>query len=145
MTLNLVDGYPAYLTAGTRFQRMAPPSGTTALGYATFNEDPHRQLLPFVDTDLMYPGDNNQVGDPSLLRYFYQVRFGGAGKLFVRALVDETEVARGYLTMAEDSNQASIFHLPDGTAGYGLRLQLIGLAWWRYFYIDWDPVGEVQP
>jgi hypothetical protein len=123
---------------------MAAPSGTTAPCYATFNEDPHRQLLPFIDTDLIYPGDNNQMGDPSLLRYFYGVRFGGSGKLYVRALVDATEVARGYVTLAEDPNQASIFHLPDGAAGYGLRLQLVGLAWMRYFYIDWDPVGEGQ-
>ena len=142
MGLAIVDPYPAYLAAGTQFQRMSPPSGTTALAYATFNEDPHRQLMPFVDTDLIYPGENNLMGDPSQLRRFYGVRFGGAGKLFIRALVDQVEVARGYVTLAEDPNQASIFRLPYGSAGYGLRLQMAGLAWWRYFYIDWDPVME---
>ena len=142
--MKLVDAYPDYLTAGTTFQRMSPPSATTTLAYATFNEDPHRQLLPFVDTDLIYPGPNGVIGDPSVLRRFYGVRFGGGGKLFIRALVDETEVARGYVTLAEDPNQASIFHLPNGTSGYGLRLQIIGLAWWRYFYIDWDAVGDEE-
>jgi hypothetical protein len=136
-----LDVYPDYLTAGTRFQRMATPGAPLGLGYATFNEDPHRQLLPFVDTDLMYPGVDGP-GDPAMLRRFYGVRFAGAGKLWVRALVDDTEVARGYVTLAEDPNQASIFHLPNGTAGYGLRLQIVGLAWWRLFYIEWDPVAE---
>ena len=141
MTVALVDPYPAYLTAGTGFQRMAPLGTGTQLVYATFDEDP-RQLLPFVDTGLIYPAEGGQQGDPSLCRYFNFIRFGGAGKLYARVFVDSSVVQQGFVTLAEDSNQASILHLPRGTAGFGIRLQLVGLAWWRYFAIDWDPVSE---
>lgn len=134
--MTLVDPYPAYLTAGTTFSRMSNPAANKTLVYGTFDED-KRQLLPMVDTDLIYPG-----GDVSLLKYFYGLRFGGEGTLFIRALVDKVEVARGYVVLSEDAYQASCFNLPRGCAGYGIRLQLVGLAWWRYFYLDWDPVSE---
>jgi len=139
--MTLVDPYPAYLTAGTTWSLMGNPGSTTQLVYATFNED-RRPLLPFVDTDLIYPGENNTQGDPSTLRYFSGIRFGGEGQLFVRALIDNTEVARGYAILSEDAYQASCFNLPKGVAGYGIRLQITGIAWWRYFYIDWAPVSE---
>jgi hypothetical protein len=127
----IVDQYQDYLTAGTDFERLVG-TGTTQLVYGVFNED-LRPLLPFVDTGLVY------CEDPSLLKYFHKVRFGGKGKIYVRAMVDNTEVQRGWVTLSEDPNQASIFHLPRGCAGYGLRLQLAGIAWWRYYEIIWDP------
>jgi len=135
----VLDPYDAYLAAGTSFSRLAPLSGTNKTVYGTFNED-RRTLLPFVDTGMVYPGPGNAMGDPSLLKYFYSVRFGGSGKLYIRAMVDDTEVQRGFVTLSEDPYQASVFHLPRGCAGYGLRLQWVGLAWWRYYEISWDPV-----
>lgn len=140
----LIDPYEDYLTASTSFQRLAAPVATQ-LVYGVFNED-RRPLIPMVDTGLIYPGlsssDGSQRQDPSLLKYFNSVRFGGRGKLYIRAMVDNTEVQRGYVTLAEDAYQASVFRLPKGCAGYGLRLQMVGIAWWRYFEIDWDPVQE---
>jgi hypothetical protein len=112
-----------------------PAVGTPQTVYGTFNED-RRQMMSFVDTGIVF------CGDPSLLKYFYRVRFGGSGKIYVRALVDNTEVKRGYVTLSEDPNQASVFHLPRGCAGYGLRLQLAGIAWWRYYEIEWDAVAR---
>ena len=132
----IVDAYEDYLTAGTSFKRLAP-SASTGVVYGIFNED-RRPLLPFVDTGLVY------CGDPSLLKYFHKIRFGGKGKIYIRAMVDNTEVARGWVVLSEDPNQASIFRLPRGTAGYGLRLQLAGVAWWRYYEIIWDPVGKAD-
>jgi hypothetical protein len=129
----LVDPYEPYLTAGTSFARLAPSSGTR-LVYGLFNEDP-RPMLPFVDTGLVY------CKNPELLKYFKHVRFGGTGKLYIRAMVDNTEVQRGWVVLSDDPNQASTFRLPKGTAGYGLRLQLAGIAWWRYYDITWDPVS----
>lgn len=136
----LADPYEDYLKAGTSFSRLAP-AANTQLVYAVFNED-RRPLLPMVDTGLIYPGANGQ--DPSLLKYFYRVRFGGSGRLYIRAMVDNTEVQRGYVTLSEDPYQASIFHLPKGCAGYGIRLQMVGIAWWRYYDIEWDPVAGAQ-
>lgn len=133
----LVDPYQAYLSAGTGFGSLANPGSGNQTVYATFDED-RRQLLPFVDTDLIYPGPNNQPGDPSALRYFYGVRFLGSGTLYVRAYADQTLVQTGYVVAAEDPNQASVFNLPQGTGGYGLRLQWTGLGWMRMYIIDWD-------
>ena len=99
-------------------------------------------MAPMVDTGLIYPGPNGQQ-DPSLLKYFNLIKFGGSGKLYIRAMVDNTEIQRGYVTLSEDAYQASIFRLPKGCAGYGIRLQMVGIAWWRYFKIEWDPVAEV--
>ena len=141
MTLTLIDPYEAYVAAGTSFSRLAPQGNQTKLVYATFDEG-RRTLLPFVDTGLIYPGQGGKMGDPSLARYFQGVRFGGSGKLYIRAMVDNTEVQRGYVTLSEDAWQASYFHLPRGCAGYGIRLQIVGLAWWRYFEIEWDPIVE---
>ena len=137
-----VDAYQAYLSAGTTFGELAPQGSGTGIVYGTFNGDSKRQLLPFVDTDLVYPGANGQMGDPGLLRYFYGVRFLGSGTLFVRAFTDKTLVQTGYVTLDEDPNQASIFKLPNGTAGYGLRLQWCGLATMRMYILDWDPATE---
>jgi hypothetical protein len=136
--MTLIDPYQDYLIASTRFQDLAAPA-LTQLAYGVFNED-RRPLCPMVDTGLMYPG--LQGSDPSLLKYFHEIRFGGSGKLFIRAMVDNAEVQRGYVTLSEDAYQASSFRLPKGMAGYGLRLQLVGIAWWRYFEIMWDPVVE---
>ena len=141
MSLNLIDPFEAYVAAGTSFTRLSPQGNSTQLVYATFDEG-QQTLLPFVDTGLIYPGVAGQMGDPSLLRYFYAVRFGGFGKLYIRAMVENTEVQRGYVEMVEDATQASVFKLPKGTAGFGIRLQIVGLAWWRYFEIDWDPVVQ---
>lgn len=136
----LLDPYQNYLTAGTSFARLAPfddgnndyPSKNV---YGLFNEgrDP---LLPFVDTGLIF------CGNPSVLKYFNEVKFSGNGKIYVRALVDSTEVARGYTILSQDPNIANVFRLPRGTAGYGLRLQLTGIAWWRHFEINWDEVHK---
>ena len=141
MPLSLIDPYEPYITAGTQFARMSAPSGATGqMVYARFGEGP-RPLLAFVDTGLVYPGNNNQMGDPSLLRYFYGVKFGGKGTLYLRAFVDDVLVQQGYVTLEEDAFQASYLNMPRGGAvGYGLRLQISGLAWWRYYEIDWDPV-----
>jgi len=135
----MIDVYQDYLSAGTGWERLVPPSGVPALAYGLFNQG-DRPLLPFVDTGLFYPGENQQTGDPTLLKYFNAIRFGGEGRLFVRALVDKTEVERGYVTLTDDPFQASLFKLPQGTAGYGLRLQITGLAWWRYLEVLWEPV-----
>ena len=137
--MTLIDPYQDYLTASTSFSRLAAPANSQ-LVYGVFNED-RRPLIPMVDTGLMYPGPNG--ADPSLLKYFNSVRFGGKGKLYIRAMVDNAEVQRGYVTLSEDAYQASIFRLPKGCAGYGIRLQMVGIAWWRYFEIEWDPVAEV--
>jgi hypothetical protein len=77
-----------------------------------------------------------------MLRYFNGVRFGGSGKLFIMASVDNDVVAQGSVVLSEDAYQASIFRLPVGTAGYGIRLRMTGIAWWRYFEIMWEPVGS---
>jgi len=130
----IVDAYEAYLTAGTSFSRLAPED-TTTLVYALFDEG-RSPLLPMIDTGLLY------CKDPSLLKYFYKVRFGGSGKLYIRAMVDNTEVCRGHVVLSEDPNQASLFRLPRGCSGYGLRLQLVGIAWLRYYEIIWDPVSR---
>jgi hypothetical protein len=131
----VLDQYQSYLSAGTSFSRLTATTGATAATvYAVFGEDT-RPLLPMVDTDLIF------CDTPYLLKYFHSVRFGGRGKLYVRALADGTEVARGWVTLSEDPNQANIFHFPRGTAGYGIRLQLVGIASWRYYEIEWDPVG----
>jgi hypothetical protein len=134
--MTLVDPYEAYLTAGTSFARLAP-SDSTQLVYARFNED-RRPLLPMVDTGLIY------CQRPDLMKYFKWVRFGGRGKLYIRAMIDDTEVQRGWVVLSEDPNQASVFKLPKGSAGYGLRLQLTGISWWRYFDIEWDPVSPQE-
>lgn len=131
----IVDPYEPYLAAGTSFSRLAPTGATGSLVYGVFNED-RRPLLPFIDTSLVY------CGNVDLLKYFEKVKFGGKGKLFIRAMVDDTEVQRGYVTLSEDPNQASIFHLPRGAAGYGLRLQICGIAWLRYYEIIWNPVSN---
>lgn len=130
--MSLIDPYQDYLEACSTFNRLAPPDDT-ALVYGVFNED-QRPMMPFVDTGLVY------CGEPQLLKYFYRVRFGGSGKLYIRAMVEDTEVARGHVTLSEDPYQASVFRLPRGTAGYGLRLQMTGIAWWRYYDIEWDAV-----
>jgi len=141
MVLSLVDPYEPYVAAQTSFSRLAPQGPSTQLVYATFGEG-QRVLVPFVDTGIVYPGVGGQMGDPALLRYIWGIRFGGQGTLFVRALVDEVEVQRGYVVLEEDATQASYFQLPNGTAGYGIQLQITGSAWWRYYQIDWDPVVE---
>ena len=137
----LIDPYDAYVAAGTTFSRMAPQGTGTQKVYGTFDEG-RRTLLPFVDTGLIYPGKGTQMGDPALFRYFNGIEFGGQGTLFVRAYIDQTRVAKGFVVMEQDAYQANYFHLPRGSAGYGIRLQICGLAWWRYFSIDWDPVME---
>ena len=137
----LLDPYDAYVAAGTTFSRMAPQGTGTQIVYGTFDEG-RRTLLPFVDTGLIYPGRGQAQGDPKQFRYFQGIEFGGAGTLFIRALIDDTEVARGFVVLEQDAYQANYMHLPRGSAGYGLRLQICGLAWWRYFSIDWDPVME---
>lgn len=136
----MIDVYQDYLTAAAAFQRLAPPSGDPVLAYGLFGRD-QRELVPFVDTGLFYPGENHQSGDPTMLKYFNAIRFGGEGKLFLRVMVDKTEKARGFVTLSEDPYQASLFRLPQGTAGYGLRLQMVGLAWWRYLEVMWEPVS----
>ena len=135
----LIDPYDSYIAAGTSFSRLAPQGTGTQLVYATFNEG-RRTLLPFVDTGLMYPGQGGAMGDPALFRYFYGIRFGGAGKLYLRVMVDNRESSRGFVTLVEDTYGSNYMRLPRGEAGYGIRLQIVGLAWWRYFEIDWDPV-----
>ena len=132
----LIDPYKDYLAAGVSFSPLSE-TATPQLAYGVFGED-RRPLLPFIDTGLIY------CGDLTLFKYFYRVRFGGSGKLYVRAMVENTEVQRGSVVLSEDPYQASIFRLPRGCAGYGLRLQLVGLAWMRYFAIEWDPVGGVE-
>lgn len=133
--------YQSYLSAGTTFSRMVPPSGSQVLLYGKFDQsrDP---LLPYVDTGLIYPGENGAIGDPSMLRYFNGVRFGGSGKLFIRAIIDNTVVCTGSVVLEEDAYQASIFRFPSDAAGYGVRLQMTGIAWWRYFEILWEPVAS---
>ena len=128
--------YEDYLKAGTSFDRLSV-TGTTGVSYGRFNGD-RRPMLPMVDTGLIY------CGDPGLLKRFYGIRFGGGGKIYVRAMVENTEVSRGYVTLSEDAYQSSVYRLPRGCAGFGLRLQLVGIAWWRYFEIDWDPFAEGQ-
>lgn len=134
----IIDPYADYLAAGTSFSRMV--SGVTGVTgvYGIFNED-RRPLLPFVDTGLVYPGPGGQQ-DPSLLKYFNKIRFGGRGKVYVRAMVDGTEVQRGYATLSEDPNHADFFKFPIGTCGYGIQLQIVGIAWWRFYEILWEPV-----
>jgi hypothetical protein len=139
--MSILDPYEDYLKAGTSFSRLEPHT-STQLVYAVFNED-RRPLLPMVDTGLIYPGLDGQQ-DPTLLKYFYRVRFGGTGKLYIRAMVDNTEVQRGYVTLSEDAYQASTLRLPRGCAGYGFRLQMVGIATWRYYEMDWDPVAEAS-
>lgn len=133
--MGVQDIYQSYLSAGTSFQRLTPPSGNPALVYGLFNQDTQRPLLPFIDTGDLFPGG------PHLLKFFNSIRFGGGGKIYVRALVDDSVVAQGYVTLAEDAYQASVFRFPQGTAGYKVRLQMPGVAWWRYFDIEWDPVS----
>ena len=134
----LVDQYQDYLAAGTSFARLVGSTGATAAtSYATFNEG-RFPLLPAVDTGLIF------CGAPYLLKYFNTVRFGGSGKLYIRAMIDNTEVARGFVTLSEGPNQSNIFRIPRGKAGYGLRLQMVGIAAWRYYDIDWDPVGRQE-
>ena len=82
--MTLTDPYQDYLAASVGFSRLAE-TGSTQLVYATFNED-RRPLVPFVDTGLIY------CGDPTLLKVFSGVRFGGTGKIYIRAMVDNTEV-----------------------------------------------------
>ena len=131
-----VDLYQTYLAAGTAFQRMVAPAGVPVVIYGQFNRD-RRPLLPFVDTGLIH------CGAPSQLKAFNSIRFGGSGTLFVRVLVDDSYLCMAQLVLSEDAYQANVLSLPNGTAGYGIRLQLAGVAWWRYFDIDWDPVREV--
>lgn len=128
-----IDLYQSYLTAGTTFQKLVPPAGDAVLAYGQFNQD-RRELLPFVDTGLLY------CGDPSGLKFFNSITFGGEGTLFLRVMVDNTYIANARLVLSQDAYQANVLTLPDGTAGFGIRLHMTGLAWWRYFDIDWDPV-----
>lgn len=139
----ILDPYEAYLTASTSFQRMPVQGSSAKTAYGFFDED-RRPLVPMIDTGIMYPGHGGQPGDPSLLKYMYRVRFGGSGKIYIRAMVDDTEVQRGFVTLVDDANQANIFRLPQGTAGYGIRLLMSGIAWWRYFEVDWSPVAETE-
>lgn len=132
----MIDLYQPYLAAGTSFQPMGYPAGSQAVVYGKFNMD-RRPLLPFVDTGLVH------CGAPSQLKAFNSVRFGGAGSLFVRVLIDDTYLCTAQLVLSEDAYQANVLSLPNGTAGYGIRLQMAGVAWWRYFDIDWDPVKGV--
>lgn len=138
------DLYQSYLSAGTGFNRLATPSGSQVLLYGKFNQG-QDQLLPYVDTGVIYPGEGGQIGDPAMLRFFNSVRFGGSGTLYIRALVDDVPIASGSVVLAEDPFQASIFRLPVGEAvGYGIRLQMTGLAWWRYFEVMWEPVAPAS-
>jgi len=139
--MSLVDSYQAYLTAGTTFTRLLPTGTGRQMVYALFNQGSY-QLLPFVDTGVMYPGDGTQMGDPSTLREFDTIRFGGAGTLFLNVWVDDTLILQGAkVVLAEDPYQASTLSLPSGTAGFGIRLQIAGLAWIRWFKINWEPLG----
>jgi hypothetical protein len=137
--VSVVDQYQSYLAAGTSFARLAPPVDTVPKKvYGTFNED-QRDLLFAIDTGPIF------CDTPYLMKYFHVVRFSGSGKIYIRALVDQTEVARGWVVLSEDPSQSNLFRLPRGTSGYSLRLQMAGIAKWRFYDIEWDPVapGEV--
>jgi hypothetical protein len=137
---SLVDTYQDYLAAGTSFSRLAPAGTGRQTVYALFNQD-RRDLLPFVDTGLIYPGEGEQIGDPSLARSFDSIHFSGGGTLFVNVWIDQTLLSRDVrVVLAEDAWQAALLKLPEGTAGFGIRLQMTGLAWIRLIKFDWDPL-----
>lgn len=133
------DQYSDYLAAATTFQRLVAPTGATGVTvYATFN-DSARPMLPMEDSGPI------SCDSPYLLKYFDHIRFSGKGKIYIRALVDEIEVARGYVTLSEGPTDENIFKLPDGTAGYSIRLQMVGIAIRRYYDIMWEAVsGEAS-
>ncbi len=127
------DVYQQYLVAQTSRDRLAHAYNTT-VAYGQFDEG--RDFMPqFVDTGPIF------CGAPGALKRFRQVTFGGNGKLYIRAIVDNKEAATGYVILSEGPAQANIFRLPRGTAGYAIQLQISGLGWWRFFEIDFDPIG----
>jgi len=132
---SLLDVYQNYLAAVAGFSRFQAPTGATAAtgpAYAQFGLDENRQLMGFVDT-----GDIH-CKTSELLKIFNSIEFKGHGTLYVIAWVDNTMVAQGWCELSMDANQTNIFALPQGTAGYSIRLQIAGVADWKFFDIDFE-------
>lgn len=136
MLAKIRELYPQYESACFGFSPLEGAGSNQ--GWVALLEEGDFDLMPTIDT-----GDI-ACGHPYAMKFFRRARFVGTGNMTVIVLVDDIEVARGEVTMADDPTQPSWMRLPRGLAGYQIRFLFCGHVDMRYFDIDWDPVSPSE-